>query len=450
MEDENQIIDPSREIDSLREIIALAIDTAGRRGASASEAALSRTAGLSVNVRLGEVETIEHTRDDSLSVTVYFGRRKGSASSTDFTAAAVRETVDAACRIARYTAQDGFAGLADADRMAVEPPDLDLFHPWRITTDDAISLALETETAARDSDARITNSEGASVSKHDGGYVYGNSHGFLEGFSSSRNSLSCMVIAEDPSGMQRDYWYSIARDPARLEPASQVGLTAARRAVHRLGARKIETRSAPVLYEAGVARGVVHHFVSAIRGSNLYRKASFLVDRLGERVMSDHVRIHELPHLRGALASAAFDGEGVATTARDLVTGGVLQGYVLDSYSARKLGVPTTGNAGGVHNLTVDAGSKSFEELLAEMGTGLVITELLGMGINIVTGDYSRGAAGFWVEGGEIAYPVEEITIAGNLADMFLGIREVGADVDTRAGIRTGSLLIDRMAIAGS
>ena len=450
MEDENQIIGPSREIDSLREIIALAIDTAGRRGASASEAALNRTAGLSVNVRLGEVETIEHTRDDSLSVTVYFGRRKGSASSTDFTAAAVRETVDAACRIARYTAQDGFAGLADADQMAVEPPDLDLFHPWHITTDDAISLALETETAARDSDARITNSEGASVSKHDGGYVYGNSHGFLEGFSGSRNSLGCVVIAEDPSGMQRDYWYSVARDPARLEPASQVGLTAARRAVHRLGARKIETRSAPVLYEAGVARGVVHHFVSAIRGSNLYRKASFLVDRLGERVMSDHVRIHELPHLRGALASAAFDGEGVATTARDLVTGGVLRGYVLDSYSARKLGVPTTGNAGGVHNLTVDPGSKSFEELLAEMGTGLVITELLGMGINIVTGDYSRGAAGFWVEGGEIAYPVEEITIAGNLADMFLGIREVGADVDTRAGIRTGSLLIDRMAIAGS
>ena len=450
MEDESHIIDPSREIDSLREIVALAIDTARRRGASASEAALSRTAGLAVNVRLGEVETIEHTRDDSLGVTVYFGRRKGSASSTDFTAAAVRETVEAACRIARYTAQDEFAGLADADRMAVEPPDLDLFHPWRITTDDAISLALETETAARDSDARITNSDGASVSKHDGGYVYGNSHGFLEGFSSSRNSLSCSVIAEDPSGMQRDYWYSAARDPARLEPASRVGLTAARRAVRRLGARKIETRSAPVLYEAGVARGVVHHFVSAIRGSSLYRKASFLVDRLGERVMPDHVRIHEQPHLRGALASAAFDGEGVATAARDLVTGGVLQGYVLDSYSARKLGVPTTGNAGGVHNLTVDAGSKSFEALLAEMDTGLVITELLGMGINIVTGDYSRGAAGFWVEGGEIAYPVEEITIAGNLADMFLGIREVGADVDTRGGIRTGSLLIDRMAVAGS
>ena len=450
MEDESHIIDPSREIDSLREIVALAIDTARQRGASASEAALSRTAGLAVNVRLGEVETIEHTRDDSLGVTVYFGRRKGSASSTDFTAAAVRETVEAACRIARYTAQDEFAGLADADRMAVEPPDLDLFHPWRITTDDAISLALETETAARDSDARITNSDGASVSKHDGGYVYGNSHGFLEGFSSSRNSLSCVVIAEDPSGMQRDYWYSAARDPARLEPASRVGLTAARRAVRRLGARKIETRSAPVLYEAGVARGVVHHFVSAIRGSSLYRKASFLVDRLGERVMPDHVRIHEQPHLRGALASAAFDGEGVATAARDLVTGGVLQGYVLDSYSARKLGVPTTGNAGGVHNLTVDAGSKSFEALLAEMDTGLVITELLGMGINVVTGDYSRGAAGFWVEGGEIAYPVEEITIAGNLADMFLGIREVGADVDARGGIRTGSLLIDRMAIAGS
>ena len=452
MEKDNRIIERPREsgIDPLREIVALAIDTAGQRGASASEAALSRTAGLAVNVRLGEVETIEHTRDDSLSVTVYFGNSKGSASSTDFSASAVRETVDAACRIARYTAQDEFAGLADAELMAIDPPDLDLFHPWPITTEEAISLALETETAARDHDARITNSDGASVSKHDGDHVYGNSHGFLEGFSSSRNSLSCVVIAEDSSGMQRDYWYSTARDPARLEPASRVGLTAARRAIRRLGARKLETQNAPVLYEAGVARGVIHHFVSAVRGSNLYRKASFLVDRLGERVMADHVRLHEQPHLNGALASAAFDGEGVATKPRDLVIGGVLQGYVLDSYSARKLGVRTTGNAGGIHNLTVGAGSKSFEELLAEMGTGLLITELLGMGINIVTGDYSRGAAGFWVEGGELAYPVEEITIAGNLADMFLGIREVGADVDTRGAIRTGSLLIEQMTVAGN
>ena len=452
MEKDNRIIERPREseIDPLREIVALAIDTAGRRGASASEAALSRTAGLAVNVRLGEVETIEHTRDDSLSVTVYFGNSKGSASSTDFSASAVRETVDAACRIARYTAQDEFAGLADAERMAIDPPDLDLFHPWRITTEEAISLALETETAARDHDTRITNSDGASVSKHDGDHVYGNSHGFLEGFSSSRNSLSCAVIAEDSSGMQRDYWYSTARDPTRLEPASRVGLTAARRAIRRLGARKLETRNAPVLYEAGVARGIIHHFVSAIRGSNLYRKASFLVDRLGERVMADHVRLHEQPHLYGALASAAFDGEGVATKPRDLVIGGVLQGYVLDSYSARKLGVQTTGNAGGVHNLTAGAGPKSFEELLAEMGTGLLITELLGMGINIVTGDYSRGAAGFWIEGGELAYPVEEITIAGNLADMFLGIREIGADVDTRGAIRTGSLLIEQMTIAGN
>ena len=452
MEKDNRIIERPREsgTDPLREIVALAIDTAGQRGASASEAALSRTAGLAVNVRLGEVETIEHTRDDSLSVTVYFGNSKGSASSTDFSASAVRETVDAACRIARYTAQDEFAGLADAELMAIDPPDLDLFHPWRITTEEAISLALETETAARDHDTRITNSDGASVSKHDGDHVYGNSHGFLEGFSSSRNSLSCVVIAEDSSGMQRDYWYSTARDPARLEPASRVGLTAARRAIRRLGARKLETQNAPVLYEAGVARGVIHHFVSAVRGSNLYRKASFLVDRLGERVMADHVRLHEQPHLNGALASAAFDGEGVATKPRDLVIGGVLQGYVLDSYSARKLGVRTTGNAGGIHNLTVGAGSKSFEELLAEMGTGLLITELLGMGINIVTGDYSRGAAGFWVEGGELAYPVEEITIAGNLADMFLGIREVGADVDTRGAIRTGSLLIEQMTVAGN
>ena len=439
-----------QDLDSLRELAALAIDTARRKGASASEAALSRSAGLDVNVRLAEVETIEHTRDNSFGVTVYFGNSKGSASSTDLGAPAVRETVEAACRIARHTAQDEFSGLADPERMAVDPPDLDLFHPWAISTEEAIALALETETAARDHDARITNSDGASVSRHDGDYVYGNSHGFLEGCSSSRNSVSCVVIAEDSSGMQRGYWYSSVRNPAGLEPASQIGLTAARRTIDRLGARKLDTRTAPVLYEADIARGVIGHFVAAVRGANLYRKASFLVDRLGERVMADSLRIHEQPHLRGALASAAFDGEGVATTPRDLVTGGVLRGYVLDSYSARKLGVSTTGNAGGIHNLTVDPGSKSFEALLGEMDTGLLVTELMGMGINIVTGDYSRGAAGFWVEGGEIAYPVEEITIAGNLADMFLGIREVGADVDTRGAIRTGSLLVDRMTIAGS
>ena len=439
-----------QDLDSLREIAALAIDSARQQGASASEAALGRSAGLDVNVRLGEVETIEHTRDNSLGVTVYFGNSKGSASSTDLRAPAVRETVEAACRIARHTAQDEFAGLADPERMAVDPPDLDLFHPWAITTEESIALALEAETAARDHDTRITNSDGASVSRHDGDYVYGNSHGFLEGYSSSRNSLSCVVIAEDSSGMQRDYWYSSTRDPALLEPASQIGLTAARRTIRRLGARKLETRNAPVLYEADIARGVIGHFVSAIRGGNLYRKASFLVDRLGDRIMAEHVRIHEQPHLRGALASAAFDGEGVATTPRDLITAGVLQGYVLDSYSARKLGVSTTGNSGGIHNLTVDAGPKSFETLLAEMDTGLLVTELMGMGINIVTGDYSRGAAGFWVEGGEIAYPVEEITIAGNLADMFLGIREVGADVDARGAIRTGSLLVEQMTIAGN
>ena len=439
-----------QDLDSLRELAALAIDTARRKGASASEAALSRSAGLDVNVRLAEVETIEHTRDNSFGVTVYFGNSKGSASSTDLGAPAVRETVEAACRIARHTAQDEFSGLADPERMAVDPPDLDLFHPWAISTEEAIAIALETETAARDHDARITNSDGASVSRHDGDYVYGNSHGFLEGGSSSRNSVSCVVIAEDSSGMQRGYWYSSVRNPAGLEPASQIGLTAARRTIDRLGARKLDTRTAPVLYEADIARGVIGHFVAAVRGANLYRKASFLVDRLGERVMADSLRIHEQPHLRGALASAAFDGEGVATTPRDLVTGGVLRGYVLDSYSARKLGVSTTGNAGGIHNLTVDPGSKSFEALLGEMDTGLLVTELMGMGINIVTGDYSRGAAGFWVEGGEIAYPVEEITIAGNLADMFLGIREVGADVDTRGAIRTGSLLVDRMTIAGS
>ena len=438
------------DLDSFREIVALALDMARQSGASASEAMLSRTTGLAVNVRLGEVETVEHTRDNSFSVSVYYENRKGSASSTDFGASAVRETVEAACRIARYTAKDEFSGLADPERMAVDPPDLDLFHPWPISTDEAIEIALETETAARDHDSRITNSDGASVNRHDGDHVYGNSHGFLEGFSSSRNSLSCIVIAEDPSGMQRDYWYTTSRDPASLEPANQVGRTAAVRTVRRLGGRKIETRTAPVLYEADVARGVIGHLVGAIRGTNLYRRSSFLLDRLGERVMAEHVRIHEQPHLRGALASSAFDGEGVATAPRDVVADGVLQGYVLDSYSARKLGMPTTGNAGGIHNLTVDPGAKSLDELLAEMGTGLLVTELMGMGINIVTGDYSRGAAGFWVEGGEIAYPVEEVTIAGNLADMFLGIRETGADVDCRGSIRTGSLLIDQMTIAGA
>ena len=452
MGNDNHIIERPHEpdLDSLREAAALAVDTARQRGASASEAALSRAVGLAVNVRLGEVETIEHTRDNGLGITVYFGNCKGSAGSTDLSASAVRETVEAACRIARYTSQDECAGLADAGLIAVNPPDLDLFHPWSITLDEAISLALETETAARDHDARITNSEGAGVSKNDGDYVYANSHGFLEGYSRSRNSLGCGVIAEDDSGMQRDHWSSTARDPAQLDSASRTGLTAARRALGRLGARKLDTRQAPVLYQADIAGNLVRHLVAAVSGSNLYRKASFLVDRLGERVMADHVRIHELPHLPGAIASAAFDSEGVATRARDLITGGVLQGYVLGSYSARKLGLSTTGNAGGVHNLTVDTGPKSFEELLADMDTGLLITELMGSGINIVTGDYSRGAAGFWVEGGEIAYPVEEITIAGNLADMFLGIREIGADVDTRRAIRTGSLLIDRMTIAGS
>ena len=404
MKNDGRIIERPREseIDPLREIVALAIDTAGQRGASASEAVLSRTAGLAVSIRLGEIETIEHTRDDNFSVTVYFGNSKGSASSTDFSMSAVQETVDAACRIARYTAQDEFAGLADAELMAVDPPELDLYHPWPITAEEAVSLALETEAVARDHDARITNSEGASVSKHDGDHVYGNSHGLLEGFSSSRNSLSCAVIAEDSSGMQRDYWYSTARDPAQLEPASRVGLTAARRAIRRLGARKIQTQNAPVIYEAGVARGVIQHFVSAVRGSNLYRKASFLGDRLGERVMADHVRLHEQPHLRGALASAAFDGEGVATKPRDLVSGGVLQGYVLDSYSARKLGVQTTGNAGGIHNLTVDTGSKSFEDLLVEMGTGLLITELSAWvstsspAITLVARPASGSRAGNW------------------------------------------------------
>lgn len=423
---------------------------AGKKGASAAEAMVSYSNGLSVTVRLGKVETLESHRSRSLGVTVYFGQRKGSASTSDWSPSAVSDTVRAACDIARHTAADPCAGLADPDRLAREIPDLDLYHPWAIDAEAAIELAHECERSALDLDPRIANSEGGSVGAGSGLSYYGNTHGFGAGYASSRHSLSCSVIARDDAGMQRNYWYSVSRDPTALETAAAVGRRAGERALARLGARRLGTRQAPVLFIPEMARGLLSHFVGAVSGSTLYRKASFLRDRLGETIFPEFVTLREQPHLPGALGSAPFDGEGVATRERELVSDGVLDGYVLDSYSARRLGLETTGNAGGVHNLTASPGPHDFDALLREMGTGLVVTQLMGQGINLLTGDYSRGASGFWVEHGEIRYPVEEITIAGNLREMFRGIAAIGNDIDARGTLRTGSLLIDRMTIAGS
>jgi PmbA protein len=445
--------DPAAQITRLKEIVTQVLAQAQQLGASAAEATVDVSQGLSVTVRLGEVETVEHTRDKGIAVTVYFGHRSGSASSTDLSPAALAETVRAACTIARYTAEDEAAGLAEPEWLAREIPDLDLYHPWPITVEEAIERARAAEAAARAEDARITNSEGATLSSHEGVSVYGNTHGFLAGYPASRHSLSVSVIGQDMSGMQRDYWYTVARAPGELESPEAVGRRAAARAVRRLAARKLATCRCPVLFEAPVAASLIAHFVSAVRGSSLYRRASFLLDALGKPVFAPFVRLHEQPHLPRALGSAPYDNEGVATRARDLVRGGVLEGYVLDAYSARKLGMVSTGNAGGVHNLTLEPGPPGeladLAGLLKKMGTGLLVTELIGFGVNTVTGDYSRGAAGFWVENGEIAYPVEEITVAGNLRDMFRGMVAAGTDVDVRGSLRTGSILIESMTVAG-
>ncbi len=430
-------------------VVAAILVEARKQGASSAEAGVSFEAGLSVSVRMGEVETLEYHRDRGLGVTVYFGQRKGSASTSDLAQEAIQATVRAACGIARYTAADDCAGLADPAHMATRVPDLDLCHPWDIGAEQAIELATVCEDAARAADPRISNSEGGSVSSHLGLRVYGNTHGFSGGYYSTRHSLSCAVIGTQGESMQRDYWYTVARDASELEDAVAIGRRAAERAVRRLGARRLSTRKVPVLYAAEIAGGLLGHFISAIRGGSLYRKSSFLLDHLGKQVFPEYVRIHEQPHLRKALGSAPFDSEGVATRARDIVRDGILQGYVLDSYSARKLAMQTTGNAGGVHNLTIDPGADDFAALLRKLGTGLLVTELMGQGVNIVTGDYSRGAAGFWVENGAIQYPVEEITIAGNLRDMLRNIAAVGNDVELRGNTRTGSLLVEEMTIAG-
>lgn len=419
-------------------------------GASACDVEVTEGFGQGVNVRLGEVETIEYNRDKGIGVTVYFGQQKGHASTSDFAPQALRDTVAAAASIARYTAADDCAGLADRDRLAHQPQDLDLYHPWSLSVEDAIEQAMRCEQAARAVDSRISNSEGASVNTQSSHFIYANSNGFCDGYATSRHSISCSVIAESAAGMQRDYWYSVARRAIDLDPAEQVGKMAGNRTVRRLDARKIPTGQVPVLFEASLAAGLIGHFTSAISGGSLYRKSSFLLDSLGTQVFSPLVQIAERPHLPRALASSAFDAEGVATVDRELVQNGVVGGYLLGSYSARKLGMQSTGNAGGGHNLLVASTGEDFAALLQKMGSGLLVTELLGHGVNQVTGDYSRGAAGFWVENGVIAYPVEEITVAGNLRDMFKGIVAIGSDVLVRGSKQCGSILIDNMMVAGN
>ena len=435
---------------ALATLVEKVLDEARSQGVSAAEADVSVGQGLSVTVRLGEVETVEHNRDKNLGLTVFFGHKSASASTSDFSAAAIRDTVRAACSIAKYTAADECAGLADSKQLAKDPPDLDLHHPWNLSAEVATAMARECENAARGVDRRIKNSEGATVSSYDGLEVYGNTNGFLGAIPASRQSLSCSVIAQDDAGMQRDYWYSVARDASDLQTPEQVGTIAGHRALRRLGARQPGTRETPVVYEAPVASTLLSHFVGAVRGSSLYRQASFLLDHVGKQVFSEWVRIVEQPHLPKAMGSTPFDDEGVATREHDLVAGGTLKRYVLDSYSARKLGLQTTGNAGGVHNLTIEPGERDLPALLKYMETGLLITELIGFGVNIVTGDYSRGASGFWIEKGEIQYPVEEITVAGNLKSVFTDIQAVGNDVDTRGNIRSGSILVASMTVAGN
>ncbi len=433
----------------LQELVSRSLDEASRGGATQAEAAVSLDTGLSVTVRLGEVETLEYQRDRGMGITVYVGKRKGSASTADLSWPAVAETVAKALSIARFTAEDECSGLADAALMARDVPDLELAHPWGVDAGQAIELAHRAESAALAVDGRIRNSEGGSVSSHAGSRVYGNTHGFLGAYPYTTHSISCVVLGQQDDEMQRDYWYSTAREAAALESPEEIGRRAGRRTVDRLGSRKLGTRKAPVLFAAEIARGLVGHFLGAVRGGPQYRKSSFLCGAAGQQLFPSWVNMVERPHLRRALGSAPFDNEGVATRDRALVDHGVLTGYVLDSYSARKLGLETTGNAGGVHNLEVGGTGEDFEGMLRRLDTGLLVTELLGQGVNLVTGDYSRGAAGFWVEGGSIAYPVHEVTIAGNLRDMYRSLVAVGADVDTRGSVLTGSILVEQMTIAG-
>ena len=440
---------PAHSPDTLRQIAQDLLQYAMKQGASACAAEVSEGIGQAVTVRQGEVETIEYNRDKGLGVSVFIGKQRGSASTSDFSPQAIRDSVDAALNIARFTAVDECAGLPQQDLLATEFPDLDLYHPWLLDVDSAIELARRCEQAAFATDKRITNSEGASVNVHESNFIYANSLGFIGGFPTSRHSISCSMIAGKGASMQRDYWYSEARDASDMLSAEEVGRITTERTVRRLKARKLATMQVPVLFEAPIAAGLLGSFVSAVSGSSLYRKSSFLLDQLGKPVFSSNIHIEDVPDIRKGLASGTFDGEGVKTQRRTIVENGVLQGYFLATYSGCKLGMQSTGNAGGTNNLIVRPGELDFKGLLKKMGRGLLVTELLGSGVNAVTGDYSRGAAGFWVEHGEIQYPVEEITIAGNLKDMYKHILEVGNDVLISGSRQCGSILIENMMVAG-
>lgn len=435
-------------LDEIKQMSEDVLKVAKTLGASQAEAELSLSIGQNVSVRMQEIEHIEYNRDKGMSVTVYFGKQKGHASTSDLSPQALKDTVAAACNIAKYTAKDDFCGLADADLMASNVHDLDLHHPWDLSVDEAVLIAKQCEEAALAVDTRINNSEGASVSTGTGFFAYSNSHGFTGGYPSSRHGISCSVIAESGDSMQRDYWYATARAPEDLQSAIEIGTLAGERTVKRLNSRKIKTCQVPVLFEAPLASGLISTLISAVSGGNLYRKSSFLLNSLGQQIASPLLNINEEPHIKKGLASSPFDNEGVSTMSRQLVKDGVLQGYVLSSYSARKLGLKTTGNAGGNHNLIVQSGGLDLAGLLKEMGTGLLVTELLGHGLNMVTGDYSRGAAGYWVENGVIVHAVEEITIASNMAEMLKMIVAIGNDVLIQGSKQVGSILIERMTVA--
>lgn len=454
MTTKNKAVDPLlMQMDEVKHRVAKVLELAKSLGADGAEVAMSKQQGLSVGTRLGEVENVEFTNDGALGLTVYQQGRKGSASTADLSEKALTQTVEAAVNIAKYTSVDDCSGLADKHLLAMQAPDLDLYHPKALTTQQAIEIAKACEQSALDSDKRITNSDGASLDCFSGFKVYGNSHGQIVAYPSSRHSLSCVVIAGKDDAMQRDYAYDVNRDFALLDSGESIGKKAAAEVISRLNPQKLSTMKVPVLFRADIANTLWGHFISAISGGNLYRKSSFLLDALGKNIFPEFLSIIERPHIPKALASSAFDSEGVATHDRDIIVDGALQTYLLTSYSARKLGLTTTGHAGGIHNWLVSSKIKGqgsdFDGMLKTLGTGLLVTELMGQGVNVVNGDYSRGAAGFWVENGQIAYPVSEITIAGKLQEMFKGIVAVGSDVDTHGSIRTGSILIDEMQIAG-
>ncbi|WMS87108.1 metalloprotease PmbA [Pleionea litopenaei] len=442
------VIDMDEKLVNMREVCEQILALAASKGASSAEVGVSQDTGITVQARARDIETVEFNQDGSFGISVYFGQKKGTASTTDTSQRAIEQAVEAACNFAKYTSADPFAGLADAELMATKIEDLSLDHPSDVSVDVMKQMVLDCEAAGLDV-AGIYQSDSTSISAHRNARVYANSHGFIGDSSSTRYSLSSVLIAQDEQGMKRDYWYTLGRKFEQLESAQVVGTKAAERVLSHLNGRVLKTQKAPIMFTPEMARGVIGHFLNAIRGSALYNKASFLVDAKGQQLFPDFVQIDERPHLIGGLASSYFDNEGVATNPRHIVQDGVLQGYVLNSYAARKMQTQTTANAGGLHNVFISHQDLDFNAMLQELGTGFLVTDLMGQGVNVVTGDYSRGASGFWVEKGVIQFPVHEVTIAGNLKQMLQNIRCIGKDQDLRSAIVSGSMIIDGMTVAG-